>query len=212
MASQQFFGMYARFTAETKDHSATLLSADSLPGDILSFEFEDRGGITIAYLKNRFGYRCGCLDPAMSNKMNVFRAREWECRAVMSFVAIDSKSDYRHWGEVALICYPKNKAEVWERWTNKIAKEMKQGRRPDVNLGSQAIAQVIESNGEWLPSKKVSFPKGNSTVQILKKQYQPMDHIIEAARAKNPGCYVITWAFFIGLAALIALFVKGCVG
>ncbi len=154
-----YFGTYARFDTLSKKDAATLLGADNLVGDVFDIVFQTEDGVSTAWMKNRFGGLVGYFDPSFSRKLSVFAARGWNLRALLSFVAFTDKPEPGHyWGQAAVICYDPSLEQTLSPFIASTASRLSDGVRPDVDLGEQAVEQLISSDGAWNPKKNRAAP------------------------------------------------------
>lgn len=186
MADIPYFGTYARFDTASKKDAAVLLGADNLVGDVFDIEFVTEDGVRTAWMKNRFGAMVGFFEPGTSRDLSLYEARGFKLQALLSFIAYSESPDPgEYWGEAALICYDPKDAEAFECFTGNTAARMMDGIRPEVDLGEQGYAKVIESNGTWKPTKTVPLPSKQAGVAILKTRRSVSEKMIEQGRKGN---------------------------
>lgn len=183
------------------------MGADNLAGDRFEIVFKNGEEGIVAWLKNRFGALVGYFDVETSRQLNIQRARDWKLCALLSLVAYtDAPEPGCYWGEMALICYdPHNHEESFERFIENIAKSLADGIRPDIDLGEQAVKQIIDSKGEWVPTQRTPLPERKVGTVIMKKRRSFSENIIEQGREGKRGCYIISWAFIAIIAIAIIL-------
>ncbi|WP_139651399.1 hypothetical protein [Raoultibacter phocaeensis] len=211
MSDIPYFGTYARFSTASKKDAAALIGADNLVGDIFSIEFITEDGVRTAWMKNRFGALMGFFDPGTSRELSLYEAKGYTLQALLSFVAYSESPDPgEYWGEAAIICYDPNFAEALECFTGNIAARLMDGIRPEVDLGEQGFAKVIESNGTWKPTKTVPFPSKKAGSALLKTRRSMSEKMIEQGRKGNKGCYLISWLFLLALVAGAMFGLKSC--
>ena len=63
-------------------------------------------------------------------------------------------------------------------------------------LGESAVEKVF-SDANWIPTDTVPLPKKKNGMAVLKDHQSISEKMIEQGRAKNVGCYVISWMFII---------------
>ncbi len=201
-ASDAYFGTYVRFQTKDKKEGVALTGPDNAVGDIGTVVWHtDENHRQQAWLKNPYDLEIGYLDAETSYKLAIYQAKNWEIRYVLSFVAYsDSPSPGMYWGEVALIAYNPRYAQQFEYFLKAFAQQAGEGLRPDPHLRPQAIESLINDPSSWKPSAKVKIPR-NSGTSILKEYRTFHDKLLDQARRKNPGCYLISWIF---IAAIIA--------
>lgn len=206
-----YFGTYARFDTLSKKDAAALIGADNLVGDVFDIEFITEDGLRTAWMKNRFGELVGYFEPGISRELSLCEAKNLKLQALLSFVAYSEKPDPgEYWGEAALICYSPNDAEAFECFTGNIAKRMMDSIRPEVDLGEQGYAKVIETKGEWKPTKTVPIPAKKTGVAMLKVRRSASEKMIEQGRKGNKGCYIISWVFLLALVAAVLFGLRSC--
>lgn len=207
----RYFGTYARFDLIEKSDAGFLIGADCLVGDEFTIDLEIEEGKHIAYLSNKFGKRLLYLDSKISRRLSVFAARGWKIRALLSFVAFTEKGgNSYYWGEMAIVANDSVYNEAFDAWAANIGKTMGEGRRPDVNLSVSGIQQVIDSNGAWIPATTSPYPTENHGAAVVKRKLSASEKMIEQGRKKNPGCYVISWAFIIACIVGVIFLIKSC--
>ena len=211
MADIPYFGTYARFDTASKKDAAVLLGADNLVGDVFDIEFVTEDGVRTAWMKNRFGAMVGFFEPGTSRDLSLCEARGFRMQALLSFIAYsESPEPGEYWGEAAIICYDPKDAEAFECFTGNIAARMMDGIRPEVDLGEQGYAKVVESKGTWKPTKTVSLPSKQAGVAILKTWRSVSEKMIEQGRKGNKGCYILSWVFLLALIAGIIFGLRSC--
>ncbi len=211
MPEECYFGTYANFETDTKRNAAALLGADNLVGDKFEIVFQKKDDVSFAWMKNRFGGMVGYFDPALSRKLQVFAARGWKLCALLSFVAFTEKPDPGHyWGQAALICYDPKHEQTFVTFIDAVAKKLMDGIRPEIDLGSQGVDHVLESDGTWMPKKTIPLPSQNKGTAIMKSRRKPSEKMIEQGRRGNKGCYIASWAFLLLIVALIIFGLRAC--
>lgn len=211
MADIPYFGTYARFDTASKKDAAVLLGADNLVGDVFDIEFVTEDGVRTAWMKNRFGAMVGFFEPGTSRDLSLCEARGFRMQALLSFIAYsESPEPGEYWGEAAIICYDPKDAEAFECFTGNIAARMMDGIRPEVDLGEQGYAKVVESKGTWKPTKTVSLPSKQAGVAILKTRRSVSEKMIEQGRKGNKGCYILSWIFLLALITGIIFGLRSC--
>lgn len=202
MAVVPYFATYARFVATEKGEGALLMGADCLVGDELSlvFDREDKG--VVVWLENRFGGRCGKLEPSATGHVQLCQAKGWDTHVLLASVyGMAEEYGMGYWGEVVIIAYPHSNAEAFDVFTKNIGSMLAQGVRPQVELQQSSLTQILETNGTWKPSGRVAplKPEGSA---LVKGQITFNEQMIEMARDRNIGCMIAGWLF-------IALLVVG---
>ena len=206
-----YFGTYQSFSTVSKKDAAILLGADNLVGDIYEIEIEIDEECHKAWLVNRFNQRIGYFEPDFSRKLSIFKARDFAIKAILSFVAYTDRPDPGHyWGEMAVICYDSSRADIFERYIASISDAMAEGKRPDVSLSINDVDRILDSKGAWTPDGQVPLPKKAKGTAIMKSKRSLNEKLIEQGRKGNIGCYIVSWAFLLGLVALLIFGLKSC--
>ena len=200
---RSYEGFYARFDTVSKTQGGLLMGADNIVGDDFKVFFKTENGIVVAWVKNKFDAEVGYFDVDASRRLHLAQARGFSIRAILSFVAYSDTPDPGcYWGQMALFCYNPAYAKEFDAFIDRCAKKIGEGSRVNVDLGSQAVAKIFEEEG-WMPSDTVPLPKKEKGMAVLKDHQSMSEKMIEQGRAKNKGCYVVSWAFIIIVIAAI---------
>lgn len=211
MQAERYFGTYARFDTRSKKDAAALLGADNLIGDVFEIVFQTDEGSSVAWMKNRFGQLIGFFDSSFSRELSILAARGWKLQALLSFVAFTDRPEPGHyWGQAAVICFDENLEQTITPFIASTSARLSDGVRPDVDLGEQAVDQLVSSNGTWVPKKTVPFPQKEEGTVIMKSRRKMSEKLIEQGRKGNKGCYAISWLFLLLLVALALFGLKSC--
>lgn len=206
-----YFGEYVDFLTPSKKDAGRLLGADNSVGDVYELVVELEDGEQRAWLESRFGQRVGYLDAATSRTLRTLQAEGLETRAVLSFVAYtDHPDDGHYWGQVALICYKPANAAEFDAFITNVSKRMADGIRTNVDLGTEGVTKVVESEGTWVPKQTVPFPETEKGSALLKKRRKMSERAIDQGRAGNKGCYIVSWVFLLALVALVVYGLHSC--
>ena len=200
---QSYEGFYARFEAPDKQTGGLLMGADNLVGDDFQVEFRTEDGRTVAWLRNKFDAEIGRFDADGSRKLQLANARGQKVRALLSFVAYsDEPAPGAYWGEMAVICFNPAYVEEMDAFADRVAAKLADGVRPNIDLGAEAVQRIFDDPG-WLPSDSVPLPKKERGMAVLKDHRSLSEQMIEQGRARNKGCYVVSWAFIIVVVLLV---------
>lgn len=201
---QSYEGFYARFDTPSKDKGSLLMGADNIVGDDFEVFFKTENDIIVAWVKNKFDAEIGFFDIDVSRKLNLAHARGQQIRAILSFVAYSDNPDPGcYWGQMALFCFnPAYGAEIGA-FVDRCAAKISEGVRPNIDLGSRAVSKIFEEEG-WIPSDTVALPKKETGMAILKDHQSMSEKMIEQGRARNKGCYAVSWLFIILVIVAIA--------
>ena len=205
-ASDAYFGTYATFRAPDKRTGAVLAGPDSAVGDIGTVTWQlDENKRQQAWLENPYGAVFGCLDASTSHTLALYRAKGWTIRYVLSFTAYSELPEPgEYWGQAAIIAFAPRYTEQFEIFLHTFAQRMGEGLRPDPALGASTVESIINDPSSWKPTSKVKIPQGNGRCVVLKDHRTLHDKLLDQARSKNPGCYIIGWAFIFALIAGVA--------
>ena len=205
-----FEGFYARFDTNSKN-AALLTGADVLVGDEFSYQYKNVNGEILAYLINKFDVEIGYFSTQTTRQLQLYDARGWTVRLLLSFVAYsDHPEPGQYWGQVAVMSYPQESSELFEPFVKKTAEALAEGKRVDVNIGVQGVRNIVDSNGEWFTTATVPMPQFESGTVMMKSRRSFSEKMVEQGRAGNKGCYVVSWAFIIGVIALLAFALHSC--
>ncbi|WP_350455292.1 hypothetical protein [Slackia heliotrinireducens] len=206
-ARDVYFGTYLKFFTDGKKYGAALSGPDNAIGDIGTIEWDqDANGRQQAWLVNPYSIRVGHFSPADSYNLAVYQAKGWTMRYVLSFVALTvgkSKNDY--WGEIALIAYNPRYEDEIGAFLKTFSKRMGEGFRPNPDLDSDSLERAIADPTSWTTTQKIALPKFDSDTMMVKDHRTLHDKLLDKARSRNLGCYIISWAF-IALLVLAAIY------
>lgn len=207
---QSYEGFYARFETPSKKVGSLLMGADNIVGNDYKVEFKNEDGRVVAWLSNKFDAEIGFMDAEGSRKLQLAHARGQSIRLLLSFVAYSDLPDPGlYWGEMAVFCFnPAYEKEIGA-FIDKVAVRLADGVRPAISLGSSAIKKLFD-DPEWFPSDTVPLPKKEKGMAVLKDRQSMSEKMIEQGRAKNRGCYAVSWVFIalvvIGIIFLVVSF------
>ena len=205
-------GFYARYETPSKSVGSLLTGPDNLIGDEFEIEFKKEDNRIVVWLKNKFGKEIGFLDVEGSRKAQLANGRGLKVRALLSFVAYsDEPEPGLFWGEMAIICYnPAYELEM-DAFIKRIGARMADGVRPKIDLRSEAVKKIFDEQ-DWVPSESVPLPEKKTGMAVLKDHQTMSEKMIEQGRARNKGCFVVSWAFIIIVVLAIAYFVARMAG
>ena len=204
--SDVYFGAYVRFETPSKKDGAVLAGPDIAVGDIGQVVMDvDEHKHPRAWLKNPYGKTFAFLGVGDSRKAALLQAKGWTLRYVMSFTAYSESPDPGvYWGQVALIAYAPRYEEAFGAWLKLFAARAAEGLRPDPSLNAANLSAVLRDPSSWQPNGKVKIPKGDGRTAILKDHRTAHDKLLDKSRSRNVGCYIVSWAFILGVVALAA--------
>lgn len=206
-----FEGFYTRFETYTKKDAGILMGADVLVGDEFTFKFEQTEKGTKAAIYDKFDKKVGYFEEATTRQLRLYEARGWVARVVLAFLAYsDHPEPGCYWGQMAVLAYPKECGDLFEKFIEKVKAKLADGKRVDVNIGTQGIKSLVESNGEWFTNATLPKVKFDAGTVVMKSSRSLSEKLVEQGRAKNPGCYAVSWAFLIALVALVVFSLKSC--
>ena len=123
---------------------------------------------------------------------------------MLSFTAYSEEPEPgEYWGQVALIAFAPRYAEEFNVFLKAFAKAAGDGSRPDPKLSNDSIVSVLANPAEWKPSSKIKIPRGGGRTAILKDHRSVHDSMLDAARSKKVGCYIVSWAFILAVVTLV---------
>lgn len=201
---QIYQGFYARVNTPDKAAGSMLMGADHLVGDDYEVFFKTDEGRVVAWVRNRFGAETGYFDVDTSRKLQLANARDQTIRAVLSYVAYsDDPAPGAYWGQMAVFCFNPRYADEMNAFVGRVALKLSEGTRPIIDLGDQAVSRILEEK-DWLPTGTMPSPEREEGVAVLKGHRTMSEKMVEQARARNKGCYFVSYLFIaIVVAALI---------
>ena len=207
---QSYEGFYARYETPSKQVGSLLMGPDNLVGDDYELDFRTEDGRVVVWLKNKFGAEVGYLDVDGSRRVQLANARGQKVRALLAFVAYSDEPDPgTYWGHMAVICYnPAYEAEMGA-FVDRIAQRLADGVRPNIDLRGDGVKRIFDEP-EWIPSDTVALPDKKKGMAVLKDQRSISEKMIEQGRARNRGCYVVSWAFIVIVVLVAAYLVGSC--
>lgn len=192
---QNYQGFYARFDTPTKAVGSMLMGPNHLVGDDYEVFFKTEDGRVVAWVRNKFGAETGFFDADTSRKLQLANARKQTIRAVLSYVAYSDEPDPGlYWGQMALFCFNPRYAEEVNAFVDRVAAKIAEGVRPNIDLGSQAVAKVLEEE-DWVPAGTMPLPQKEAGMAVLKDHRTMSEKMIEQGRARNKGCYFVSYLF-----------------
>lgn len=207
---KSFIGTYARFETVDKKEAAVLLSADNTIGDVDELTLTYVDGHHEAWMVSRFDQRLGYFDPKLSRELSVRASEGMKNLAILSLVCYtDNPEPGRYWGEAAVISYDPRE-EAFGPFIQGLSQKISEGLRPAVDVGPAAIEAIIAAKGDWLPKETAPLPEKEAGTVVMKKHRSLSERAIEQGRRGNKGCYVVSWAFLLGLVALIIFALHSC--
>lgn len=196
-------GFYARFESPDKATGSLLMGPDNLIGDDYEVVFKNENDRIVTWLKNKFGVEIGFLDVDASRTLQLASGRGQKMRVLLSFVAYsDTPDPGLYWGEVTIFCYNKTYDAEIGAFIDRCALRLADGVRPEIDLGRASIEKIFNEE-EWMPTQTVPYPKKETGMAILKQSRSLSEKMIEKGRARNKGCYVVSWIFIILVIAAI---------
>ena len=203
MVDYSYHGFYARFESPDKPTGSLLMGPDNLVGDEFEVFFKEDDGRMVAWLRNKFDKEVGFFDVDVSRKLQIANGREQTIKALLSFVAYsDTPDPGLYWGEMAVFCYNAAYEDEIGSFINRCASKMIEGVRPNIDLGRSSIEKIFNEAG-WVPSENVPLPKKETGMAILKSSRSMSEKMIEQGRARNKGCYAVSWIFIIIVIAAV---------
>ena len=206
---QIYEGFYARFDTESKAQGSLLMGPDFIVGDDFEVYFRTDDGRVVACVRNKFGAETGVFDVDTSRKLQLANARDMKIRALLSYVAYSDEPDPGlYWGQMAIFCYAPRYADEMNAFIDRVAEQIGEGTRPAIDLGSQAVAKLLD-DPTWMPSETMPLPQKKVGSAVLKDHRSMSEKMIEQGRAGNKGCYAVSIAFIVIVVLAVAYFAYG---
>lgn len=204
-----YFGAYLDFQTLNKKEAALLVGADNTVGDIYDIEDHLEDETHKMVLVNRFEQQVGYFDSDISRKLALFSAKGMIIKGILSFVAFSEDEEGGHyWGNAAVVCFDPAYEEEFSTFIYNVSNLVADNIRPALDLDQNGIKKVIDSDGEWVPSDRISLPETQKGMAFIKRRRKMTEKMIEQGRKKNVGCYIISWVFLLAIVALIVFAVK----
>lgn len=211
MAQIGFFGTYARFVTEDRDDAAAFLGADNIIGDAFTVEMDYSSGKRIAWIVNPFGKRMGVLNKDVADKIDLANAKGWTTVALLALVAFteDPAPGY-YWGQVMIISYDPTYKDEFSAFITLMGKKLGSGVRPAIDLGQEALKQIVENKGDYMPTGREPLPKKKKGTALVKTERSGTERLVEQARKGNIGCTIGSWLVLFALVAAIIFGLHSC--
>ena len=213
MFDTRYLGTYAKATCPDKKMVGLLMGADTLVGDEFELFFKTENGDPVAWVRNRFGDEIGSFDRNISYRLSAIQADGWTIRVDLAFIGVsEGKESNQYWAMMGIVGSSPRYSEEVDVFFKKVCEQHMNGIRPDLELNTASIDQMLAAKGNWLPSKNVLDTISKKKGVIVKGERSLSEKIVEQGRAGNKGCYAISWAF-IGLLIIGAVFlIKALLG
>ena len=209
----RYFGTYERFELPPDADIGQILSADNSVGDIYTIKLDLKDGEYTAYLINAFDKTIGFFDPSFSKKLALLSANGLKEKAILSFIAYTADDDKgKYWGEMCVICYDPAYEEQFDRFIDALAARISDDVRPVVDFGDDTAKEIIDSDGNWLPSQNVILPDQSKDRAYIKRRKRMVEKAVDMGRSGNKGCYVASWGIIILVVVLIVLGIMVLIG
>lgn len=206
MYDTRYLGTYAKATCPDKKMVGVLMGADTLVGDEFELFFKTEEGDPVAWVRNRFGDEIGSFDRNTSYRLSAIQADGWTIRVDLAFIAAnEGKDGNQYWAMMGVVATSPRYRDEIDTFFKKVCEQHMDGIRPDLELNTAGIDQMLAAKGDWLPSKNVLEKISKKKGVIVKGERSISEKIVEQGRAGNKGCYAISWAF-IGLLVVGAIF------
>lgn len=211
MSQVGFYGTYARFVTEDRDDAAAFLGADNIIGDAFSVEMDYSTGERIAWIVNPFGKRMGVLDKKIADKIDLANAKGWTTVALLALVAFtEEPAPGYYWGQVMVISYDPQYKDAFSSFVTLMGKKLGSGIRPSIDLGQEALNQIIANKGNYMPSAREPLPKKKKGTALVKTERSSTERLVEQARKGNIGCTIGSWVFLLAIVAAIVFGLHSC--
>lgn len=208
---ERYFGTYQTFQTVSKKEAAVLMGSNTIVGDRYRIDLTMENGVHRGWLVNKFEERIGYFNDTFSRELSLKVAEGMQLVGILSFVAFsETPEPGEYWGQAAVIAYNPNEGETFNQFVNGICGLIGKGIRPRLSLGDSAVDEIVASKGTWLPSDREPLPEKQRGMALLKTRRGFIDSLVEAGRKGNKGCYLLSWAFLLGLVAVIIVGLKSC--
>lgn len=201
---ERYEGFYARFDTPSKQVGSLMMGADDLVGNAYAVSLKNEDGRMVAWVANKFGDERGFFDEQTSQAIQLALARGQEVQALLAYVAYsDEPEPGIYWGEMAVFCFDPLMGDTIRPFIDRVGQRLGEGVRPKISLGTDGLRKLGEDPA-WMPSENLpllKMPKGSA---VIKDHLSIGDKMVEQGRARNKGCYAISWIFIIALVALLA--------
>ena len=180
-----------------------MMGADDLVGNPYDVSMEGQDGRMVAWISNKFGAKRAFLDEQDSQRIQLALAQGREVRALLSFVAYtDAPEPGYYWGQVAVFCFEPSVAQPVEAFIQRVGQRLAEGVRPKIDLGPEAVRKMLD-DPQWMPGETVPLPKKEVGMAVLKDHQSLGDKMVEQGRARNKGCYAVSWLFILAIIAFL---------
>ena len=204
---QSYEGFYARFDTPSKQVGSLLMGPDNIIGNDYQLDFRTDDGRVVVWLKNKFDKEIGFFDVESSRRIQLANARGQKIRALLAFVAYSDMPDPGlYWGHMAVICFNPAYEKEMNAFVDRVAVKLGAGVRPAIDLSNDAVKKIFDEP-DWLPKGTVSLPKKQPGEAVIKDHQSLSEQMIEQGRARNKGCYAISYAFIAIVVLAVIYFV-----
>lgn len=215
MSADTYFGTYARFSTVSKKEAGVLMGADNLVGDTYTLKISPLEGQPRAWLVNKFDASVGYFDEAITQQIQLLLARNWTVYASLAFVSFTDRPEPGfYWGEAVIMAWDPTIEESMTPFFNTVKKLLADGIRPAVDLGNQGVAEVLKSNGSWVPKERVPMPPKEAGTVLMKSRRKLSENMIEVGRSGNKGCLaagvVIDIIAVVAIIAIVFFGLRSC--
>lgn len=208
---ERYFGTYQTFQTVSKKEAAVLMGSNTIVGDRYRIDLTMENGVHRGWLVNKFEERIGYFNDTFSRELSLKVAGGMQLVGILSFAAFsETPEPGEYWGQAAVIAYNPNEGETFNQFINGICGLIGKGIRPRLSLGDSAVDEIVASKGTWLPSDREPLPEKQRGMALLKTRRGFIDSLVEAGRKGNKGCYLLSWAFLLGLVAAVIVGLKSC--
>lgn len=186
------YSKYIKFECAKKKQADFLCSSNSIVGD----EF----GIINNKIFNKFGQEIGTTNKQDAREITILENKDFDVHIYLSYVGFDEEKG--HFGEVLVLAHDK-KLAGFENFCKKIQSRIAEGNRPVIELDKFNVNKIADTNGKWQPKELMPKPELEENSALVKTKMTFIEKLIEAARDKNPGCYLGTVFIMMLIAAFI---------
>ena len=187
------FAFYCRLDPKSEDLVATPHGDTIVVGQEIKLDFEtyinprgkDTNRVSVKNLANEL---LGFLPFRELHRVFDANQADWVCRVVPSAVGFKD-ADRTFWAEVAIFCYAKEQAKIFEPFFDETVERIAQGQHPSLNLSEKTLGRLLAGNNiqhEMKPTKLPKLPRGEA---YYKTKQTSTEKMILAASARKKGCY-----------------------
>ena len=196
-------GFYQEFWPESDEGKHFIAGIEGIIGSTVANQAADNGRC----LMGLDGSVVSCLKGVDVSELNDLERSGWtiECRMALSLYHSKEKCFS---GEVAWMAYNATAADerlAIEEFIKGISARIAHGAHPVLALDQAQFERVLQSQGRWYMTKDIPLGRLPTGTIVHRRKRGLSDWLITAALRYRVGCTVVTWGFFLAVAAVIYL-------